>query len=129
MQYKALHSKCYCYRPLKARGDNFVMGDDLKITVAGVPKAGSRSLKNNINLFKTYFKFDGKTSGKLQHTHNYVTEIYRDKEGNWTGDSIDLSPADYIIGDAKIPDLDDLAQIEVQIYDENLYQVYGYNPL
>ena len=129
MQFKALHSKCYCYRPFKARGDNFVMGDDLKITVAGVPKAGSRSLKNNINLFKTYFLFDGKTSGKLQHTHCYVDKIYKDKKGNWTGDSIDLEPADYIIGDAILPSPVDLNEVEVQIYDEDIFSMFGYSPL
>ena len=129
MQFKALHSKCYCYRPLTARGDNFVMGDDLNITVSGVPKKGAASLKNNINLFKTYFMFDGKTSGKLQHTHCFVDKIYKDHKGNWTGDSIDLEPADYIIGDAILPDPEELNEVEVQIYDEDLFAMFGYSPL
>ena len=75
MQFKTIHSKCYCKRPLTARGDNFVMGEDLKITVAGVPKKGAASLKNNIENFKPYFKFDGLTSGKLGHPHIIVPEI------------------------------------------------------
>lgn len=129
MQFKALHSKCYCYRPLKAAGGNFVMGDDLSITVAGVPKKGAASLKNNINSFKTYFLFDGITSGKLQHTHCYVDEIYKDSNGNWTGDSIDLEPADYIIGDAILPDPEDLETIEVQTYEEDLFTMFGYDTL
>lgn len=129
MQFKALHSKCYCYRPYRATGDNFVMGDDLKITVAGVPKKGAKSLENNIHNFRTYFLFDGKTSGKLQHTHCFVDNIYKDRKGNWTGDSIDLEPADYIIGDAILPDPEDLDTIEVQIYDEDLFSMFGFNPL
>ena len=122
MQFKTLHSKCYVKRPFVAKGDGFIMGGDLQITVAGVPKPGAKSLKNNINDFKTYFCFDGKTSGKKQHKHVYVDEIYEDENGNLTGDSIDLSFADYIIDDANIPDFDmlDFEDIEVQIYDEDL---------
>lgn len=117
MQAKFLHSKCYVKRPLTARGDNFVMGGDLKITVAGVPKKGAKSLKNNINNFKTYAVFPGTESGKLQHSHIYVDKIYVDNMGNITGDSIDLSPCDYIIGDAKIPRLEDYLTESVEVID------------
>ena len=120
MQFKTLHSKCYVKRPWTADGDGFVMGEDLKITIAGVPKAGSRSLKNNINAFVIGAVFPGTESGKLQHKHNFVDEIYTDENGNVTGDSIDLSPCDYIIKDSNIPDLDDLLneEIEVITYEE-----------
>ena len=97
MQFKTLHSKCYCDRPLTARGDNFVMGGDLKITVAGVPKKGAVCLHNNIENFRPFFTFDGKTTKKLGHTHITVDHIYTDKQGNITGDSIDLKPCDYIM--------------------------------
>ena len=97
MQFKTLHSKCYCDRPLVARGDNFVMGGDLQITVAGVPKKGAECLKNNIENFKPFFTFDGKTTKKLGHTHISVDHIYTDKRGNVTGDSIDLKPCDYVM--------------------------------
>lgn len=122
MQIKVLHSKCYCCRPLTARGDNFVMGGDLKLTVAGVPKKGVASLKNNINLFQVGFVFDGKTSGKLQHAHIYRDKIYKDKKGNWTGDSIDLTPDDYTVKSSDIPDIEALEYqtVEVQVYDEDL---------
>ena len=97
MQFKTLHSKCYCDRPLTAYGDNFVMGGDLKITVAGVPKRGAACLKNNIENFKPFFTFDGLTTKKLGHTHIKVDKIYTDRNGNITGDSIDLKPCDYVM--------------------------------
>ena len=117
MQFKALHSKCYCKRPLVAVGDNFIMGDDLKITVAGVPKRGAKSLHNNIENFQPGFCFDGKTSGKLQHTHYYVDAIYTDEHGNEQGDSIDLTPCDYIVNDPNTVDFLGLLEEEVNIYD------------
>ena len=122
-QFKTLHAKVYCKRPFVAKGDNFIMSDDLKITVAGVPKEGAKSLNNNINNFKTFFCFDGKTSGKKQHQHNYVDKIYTDEEGNITGDSIDLTYCDYIIGQANIPRVEDLIyeEVEVQIFDDGDY--------
>ena len=99
---KTLHSKCYCDRPLTARGDGFIMGGDLKITVAGVPKkTGAKCLHNNIEAFKPGFVFDGITTGKLGHTHIHVDDIYTDKHGNVTGDSIDLKPCDYVLSDAN----------------------------
>lgn len=115
MQFKAIHSKCYCKRPLTAYGDGFIMGGDLKITVAGVPKRGAKSLHNNINNFKPGFLFDGKTSGKLQHTYYYVDEIYTDAHGNETGDSIDLTECDYIINDPNAVDFNALLEEEVYI--------------
>ena len=120
MQFMALHSKCYVKRPLTAVGDGFIMGDKLQITVAGVPKKGAESLENNINNFKVGFIFDGVTSGKLLHKHNFVKEIYIDEDGNKTGDSIDLSPDNYQIKDSNIPDFEgfEYEDIEVQIYDE-----------
>lgn len=98
MQFVCLHSKCYCARPLVAYGEGFIMGGDLKITVAGVPKKGAKSLKNNIKNFHPGFIFPGHESGKLTHTHFYVDAIYTDECGNECGDSIDLSPCDYKVG-------------------------------
>lgn len=97
MQFKTLHSKCYCDRPLTAYGDNFVMGGDLQITVAGVPKKGAECLKNNIENFRPFFTFDGITTKKLGHTHIIVDKIYTDRAGNVTGDSINLKPCDYVM--------------------------------
>ena len=123
-EFKGLHAKCYCKRKFKAEGDNFIMMDDLEITVAGVPKKGAISLHNRIDEFNTFTIFPGKESGKLQHTHIYVEEIYTDENGNLTGDSIDLTPCDYLIKDANIPtDFEDLEKlfsydVNIQIYEE-----------
>lgn len=124
MHFKTLHSKCYCKRHFVAKGDNFIMGDDLQITVAGVPKKGAISLKNNIDNFKTYALFPGTDSGKLQHSHIFVDHIYVDSDGNLTGDSIDLSPCDYIIKDANIPDLDELLNEEVEVIDYEQCEIW-----
>lgn len=119
-QFKTLHSKCYCKRPFAAEGKGFTMAGDLQITVAGVPKKGAKSLHNNIDNFVVGCVFPGTESGKLQHAHCYVDDIYVDENGNVTGDSIDLSPCDYIIKDSHIPDLEDLMyeDVEVITYDE-----------
>lgn len=109
-EFRGLHSKCYCVRDAKSGA--------LKITVAGVPKKAVVSLDNDINNFKTFFCFPGSVSGKLQHKHCFVNEIYEDENGNLTGDSIDLSPCDYIIGDANIPRDIDEEEIEVIDYEQ-----------
>ena len=117
MQFVQLHSKCYCKRPLKAYGDGFVMGDALKITVAGVPKKGAKALKNDIRNFKDGFIFDGVTSGKLKHSHYFIDEIYVDEFGNETGDSIDLSPCDYLVKSELDADMQMLFDEEVTMID------------
>ena len=131
MQFKTLHSKCYVKRPLKAKGDNFVMGDDLKITVAGVPKSGANSLHNNIENFRPYFTFDGITSGKLGHTHIYVDEIYTDHNGNITGDSINLKPCDYILSEANRNSILNTDYMEVELplggIEDEEYQLSFFN--
>ena len=122
-QFKALHSKCYCSRPLVAEGEGFTMAGDLKLTVAGVPKKGAKSLKNNIDNFKIGFVFSGEISGKLQHEHHFIEEIYTDEDGNLTGDSIDLSPCDYMIKPQDDFTLEDLTgeEVSIQTYDETVF--------
>ena len=121
-QFKALHAKCYCKRKLIVQGDNFVIVDrDIKITVAGVPKKGFKSLGNDINKFKDGFLFDGETSGKLQHYHYFIDEIYEDADGNETGDSIDLQKCDYVIkptGDTDANIFSDFKEVDVIEYEE-----------
>lgn len=109
-EFRGLHSKCYCVRDAET--------NELKITVAGVPKKGVASLNNDINNFKSFFVFPGSVSGKLQHKHCYVDKIYTDENGNITGDSIDLSPCDYIVGDANIPKDIDIQEVEVIDYEQ-----------
>lgn len=91
----------------------------LKITVAGVPKKkGVQCLHDNIDNFAPGLIFDGKTTGKLTHTYFYVDQIYQDEDGNWTGDSIDLSSCDYLLSSESDFDFESLLYeyIEVQTY-------------
>lgn len=111
-EFKGLHSKCYCVRDRES--------GELKITVAGVPKKGAACLDNDISNFHVYKKFPGTVTGKLQHKHFYVDAIYTDENGNVTGDSIDLSPCDYVIDDENVPSLAGVLEEEVfiQYYEE-----------
>lgn len=84
-----LGAKRYCYRDKK---DN-----ELKITVAGVPKKGAIALNNDITNFKKGFCFPGTVTGKLLVEYNFVDNYYTDINGNITGDSINLEPCDYIL--------------------------------
>lgn len=92
----------------------------IKITVAGVPKKGSTCLKNDLNNFKPGMCFDGKTTGKKLHSYYQCDNIWVDTNGNERGDSIDLSPTDYILDDVDV--MDDWesvyeTEIGVQIYE------------
>lgn len=91
----------------------------LKITVAGVPKSGVRCLKDDIKNFKKGMIFDGLTTGKLTHTYNFVDDIFIDKNNNEVGDSIDLTPCDYL--------LDSIYKVDWQYleYEEINIQYYG----
>lgn len=110
-EFRVLGAKRYCGR-CKADGE-------IHITVAGVPKIGAKCLKDNINNFTAGMIFDGETTGKLLHTHIYVDDIYIDDAGNETGDSINLSPCDYLLDSITITDFDSLfiEEIEVQMYE------------
>ena len=110
-QFKVLGAKRYCVRA----------DDGLHITVAGVPKKGVECLKDDINNFNRGMIFDGKTTGKKQHTYVYADEIYIDDHGNETGDSIDLSECDYLLDEITIENWEDLFREEIQInvYDPN----------
>lgn len=96
------------------------MNGKLKITVAGVPKSGVNCLNDDLHNFHAGFIFDGKTTGKKQHTYFYEDDIYIDQEGNERGDSIDLSPADYLLDSVRNSDWMKFftENIEVQVYDE-----------
>lgn len=91
--------------------------NELKITVAGVPKkSGAKCLNNDIHNFKQGFCFPGSITGKLTHSYIYSNEIYLDKNGNEVGDSIDLNECGYILDQAPIFGWLDNIDIEV---DEN----------
>lgn len=93
----------------------------LHITVAGVPKRGAAALNDDLNNFKKGFIFPGSVTGKKEHKYFYIEKIYRDKKGNLTGHSIDLSPCDYKL-DAVI--IDNPNWFEEFTSEELLMQVY-----
>lgn len=109
-EFKMWHSKCYSCRDAES--------GKLKITVAGVPKKGVATLEDDIANFVPGLIFDGKTSGKLQHTHFYVDEIYTDANGNIIGDSIDLTPCDYLLRSVNEVDFDEIEEEEIGL---NIY--------
>ena len=98
------------------------LNDKLKITVAGVPKAGVNCLKNDLHNFHAGFIFDGETTGKKQHTYFYEDDITIDKNGNERGDSIDLSPASYLLDSVRSVNWERvfMEEIEVQVYDNSV---------
>ena len=109
-QFKVMGAKRYCGRCLDDK--------KLHITVAGVPKIGAKCLKNNIRNFTKNFIFSGTKTGKKTHTY-FFNDIYTDKDGNITGDSIDLSPCDYKLDSIAIYDYEKIfmEEIEVQTYE------------
>lgn len=111
-EYRYMGAKRYCGRCL---ADN-----TLHITVAGVPKKnGALCLENDIYNFVPGFIFRGTLTGKTTHTYFYVDEIYKDENGNETGDSISLTPCDYKLDSAAVYDWEELFKedVEVQIYE------------
>ena len=109
-EFITLGAKRYCYRSADDQ--------ELHITVAGVPKKGACCLKDDINNFHKGLIFNGEATGKKQHTY-FFNDIYIDKEGNETGDSIDLSKCDYLLDDIEVYDWERIfaEEIEVQAYD------------
>ena len=88
-EFKTMGAKRYAVR----KSDT----GELKITVAGVPKkTGVKCLNNDLRYFKKGFVFDGRITGKKQHTF-IMQEKHIDKWGNEVADSIDLSPSDYTL--------------------------------
>lgn len=105
-EFVTLGAKRYCGRNCS---DN-----KLHITVAGVPKKGAECLKNNIENFRKGFCFDGETTGKLTHEYIY-SSIHKDENGNEIGDSIDLTPCNYVLDDVTIYDWESLINDDIQI--------------
>ena len=112
-QYKefiSVGAKRYATRDLNGK---------LKITVAGVPKSGVNCLQDDLHNFHAGFVFDGAITGKKQHTYFYEEDITTDEHGNERGDSIDLSPASYLLDSVRTVDWARVfeEEIEVQVYD------------
>lgn len=94
----------------------------LSITVAGVPKKGFLCLGDNLRNFKAGFIFDGETTGKLQHSYYFEDDIWIDENGNERGDSIDLSPASYLLDSVHDVNWEKLFEEEIMtvVYDDKL---------
>lgn len=110
-EFKTLGSKRYCCR-IKDTGK-------LKITVAGVPKSGVECLHDDINNFNKGFVFDGKTTHKLLHKI-IISDIHVDSDGNEIGDSVDLSPCDYLLDSVHLTDWESIfyGEEEIRLYEE-----------
>ena len=114
-EFKALHSKCYCYSD----------SDGLHITVAGVPKKTGVRCLSDINDFKINKVFSGDITGKLTHVYYNVPQIYT-KNNIIYGDSIDLIPCDYQITASRIDYIDgDLTTISDYI--DNIFTTTIYS--
>lgn len=107
-EFKTCGAKRYCGRSVK--------DGQLHITVAGVPKEGYKCLQDDIRNFQSGMIFDGKTTGKLTHKYIYVDEIYIDDHGNETGDSIDLTPCDYLLDSVNHVDWEKLFEEEINVH-------------
>lgn len=98
----------FCYHGAKRYAGRAVSDGKIHITVAGVPKEkGAAVLKDDINNFCDGAIFDGKTTGKLTHTHLYIDDIYINEYGDEVGDSIDLSSCDYKLSQIQYHSLDE----------------------
>lgn len=106
---KKLYTKRYDKRKLRGT---------LHITVAGVPKKGAACLKNDINNFKAGFVFPGTQTGKL--THTYLYDDIQIKDSIMYGDSVDLTPCDYLLDAVNTVDWErfEYEEIDIQIYEE-----------
>jgi hypothetical protein len=117
-EFITLGAKRYCCRYSDDERNEEKKRGKLKITVAGVPKSAVKCLHDDINNFKDGFIFHGEDTGKL--THHYIIEdsIINDN-GDERGDSIDLTPCDYLLSSIYVYDDDELftEEVEMQVYD------------
>ena len=113
-EFKTMGAKRYAVRK---------KDDSIKITVAGVPKKTGSSCLSSLDDFKPGFIFKGDITNKKTHTFLYNDKIFTDAYGNEIGDSIDLSPCDYLLDSTLSFDwyFDEvLGSFEVEIYDDGV---------
>lgn len=117
-EFRVLGAKRYCCRYSDDPRNKEKNRGKLKITVAGVPKNGVDSLNDDINNFTTGHVFGGIDTGKLTHHYIFNDEI-TNEDGILRGDSIDLTPCDYLLSSIEVVNIEDLftEEIEVQVYD------------
>ena len=108
-EFKVIHAKCYCGRSAE--------DGKLHITVAGVPKNGVEVLDDKIENFRPGCIFPGTLTGKKTYTYFFKKDIRIDEHGNEIGDSIDLSPCDYLL--SPVFSWDDFTKeyVEVPFYE------------
>lgn len=114
-EFVTLGAKRYCGRN---KADNLI-----HITVAGVPKKGAECLNDDIKEFKKGFIFSGTQTGKLTHEYVY-SEIHMDSDGNEIGDSINLTPCDYLLDEVFIKEWEDLISEDINISIPGLVEDY-----
>lgn len=107
-QFRVVGAKRYCGRSVE--------DEKLHITVAGVPKSGYIALNDNIDNFTDGMIFSGTLTGKKTHTYFYKDEI-EIKNGIEYGDSIDLSPCDYLLSSVSTWNNIHKELIEVPFYE------------
>lgn len=98
----------------------------IHLTVSGVPKGpGAECLKNDLNNFKPGFNFKGEETGKKTHTYFFKEDI-EIRNGIEMGDSIDLTPCDYLLdGVVEVVGWEDLISEEIYMPtfgQEDLYE-------
>ena len=113
-EFCVLGAKRYCCRYANDPRNKEKNRGKLKITVAGVPKSGVKCLNDNIKNFTSGFTFPGTETGKLTH-HYMISDEIHDIDGNSAGDSVDLTPCDYLLSSIDVVDLDAMFEEEVQI--------------
>lgn len=118
-KFKAQGAKRYAVIDDTKEIDDVITASKLKITVAGVPKKTGAKCLRNLDDFDEGFIFSGKFTGKQTHTYMFVDDIYIDENGNETGDSIDLSPCDYLLSKVDKFDWEALFEedVEIQVYE------------
>ena len=106
-EFRIMGAKRYCGRS----------SDDgqIHITVAGVPKIGYQALQDDIGNFRTGMIFPGTMTGKKTHTYFYKEDI-EIRNGIEYGDSIDLSPCDYLLSGVTWEDIH-TEEVKVPFYE------------
>lgn len=109
-EFKYTGAKRYCGRSYE--------DGEIHLTCAGVPKDAAKLLNNDITKFEKGFVFEGEASGKKMHTYMVVDDVYIDENGNETGDSVDLSPCDYKLGQVRYRSLDEWLEATEEVWIE-----------
>ena len=115
-EFKVLGSKRYAGR--------HAYGNDLMITVAGVPKeSGALTLNDDLNNFTKDHIFKGEDTGKLAHYYIF-SDIHIDEYGNEVGDSIDLKPCDYHLDMVDKWEYIETDEVYMPVFDEEVTDIY-----